>query len=70
MRNWNQLAGSARRIDAELRVEQDSAELVDVEARESLVLIKVGDSMEDSDRDRVLRAAIWGAITEIRRRGA
>jgi hypothetical protein len=71
MRSWRQLAGSARRVDAELPAPRGmSAEVLDVHSRSPLVTVTVGETVPPNDRDRVLRAAVGAALTEIRRLGA
>lgn len=70
MRSWGNLVGAANRIDAELRNDHGSSELTDIATREVLVKIAVSSRFAPLDRDRVLRAATDGAISEIRRRGA
>jgi hypothetical protein len=71
MKTWSQLHSFSARIEARLRTAHGTtAELVDVEEGTSLVAITMGEGLGPIDRDRVLRAALTGALGEIRRRGA
>lgn len=71
MKTWPQLTRSAARQDIELRhPTPDQADLLDVATLTPLVVIAVGGELAHGDRDRVLRAAVSGALAEIRRRGA
>ena len=71
MKTWNQLYGLSTRVEARLRTAHGTtAELVDVEEGSSLVVITMCEGLGPIDRDRVLRAALTGALGEIRRRGA
>lgn len=71
MKSWNQLYGLATRVEAKLRTAHGTtAELVDAEERSPLVAITMGEGLGPIDRDRVLRAALTGALSELRRSGA
>jgi len=71
MKTWNQLYGLSAHVETKLRTAHGTtAELVDIEEGTSLVVITMGDGLGPIDRDRVLRAALTGALGEIRRRGA
>lgn len=71
MKNWTQLSKSAERVDIEIQTPTpDRVDLLDVATLTPLVTITVGGELFSGDRDRVLRAAVSGALTEIRRRGA
>jgi hypothetical protein len=71
MKSWNQLYGLAKHVETKLRTAHGTtAELVDVEEDSPLITITMGDGLGPIDGDRVLRAALAGALGEIRRRGA
>ena len=71
MKSWNQLYGLAKHLETKLRTAHGTtAELVDVEEGSPLITITMGDGLGPIDGDRVLRAALTGALGEIRRSGA
>ena len=71
MKTWNQLHGLSKHLEARLRTAHGTtAELVDIEEGTALLAITMGEGLGPIDRDRVLRAALTGALGEIRRRGA